>query len=208
MPRRRSYGFSFSWKRALGISAAKSRISRATGIPLTRQGRQRKLGRMAGCGCLLPTFSLTMSLLLIVLSLALVGCSAPAPKAPPANDIQSVANTPVDDQRDVGGSPEVTITLPPSETPTSTASPTATSTETPQITATDLPTVTPRPTATPDPTDTPTIEPTVIPAAASTTAPTAAPKCCRICKSGKACGDSCISKDSTCHKAPGCACNG
>lgn len=34
----------FSWKRFLGISAAKSRISRQTGIPLTRSGRQRKLG--------------------------------------------------------------------------------------------------------------------------------------------------------------------
>ncbi|MEI6512994.1 MAG: hypothetical protein WCO51_06930 [bacterium] len=39
----------FSWKRLLGISAAKSRISRAIGIPLTRSGRQRKLGRAMGC---------------------------------------------------------------------------------------------------------------------------------------------------------------
>lgn len=43
------FGFSFSWKRAVGISAAKARVSRATGIPLTRAGRQRKVGRMAGC---------------------------------------------------------------------------------------------------------------------------------------------------------------
>ncbi|GIW17881.1 MAG: hypothetical protein KatS3mg064_1038 [Tepidiforma sp.] len=50
MPRRRrTYGFSFSWKRAVGISAAKGRIARKTGIPLTRQGRQRKVGRAAGC---------------------------------------------------------------------------------------------------------------------------------------------------------------
>jgi hypothetical protein len=34
----------FSWKRLLGISAAKSRVSRAIGIPLTASGRQRKLG--------------------------------------------------------------------------------------------------------------------------------------------------------------------
>lgn len=34
----------FSWNRFLGISAFKSRISRQTGIPLTRSGRQRKLG--------------------------------------------------------------------------------------------------------------------------------------------------------------------
>jgi hypothetical protein len=45
----KKYGFSFSWKRALGISAAKSRLSRQIGIPLTRSGRQRKLGRMLGC---------------------------------------------------------------------------------------------------------------------------------------------------------------
>ncbi len=34
----------FSWKRFLGISAYKARISRRIGIPLTRSGRQRKLG--------------------------------------------------------------------------------------------------------------------------------------------------------------------
>lgn len=45
----RKYGFSFSGKRALGISAAKCRVSRKIGIPLTRSGRQRKLGRAAGC---------------------------------------------------------------------------------------------------------------------------------------------------------------
>lgn len=33
-------------------------------------------------------------------------------------------------------------------------------------------------------------------------------KCCKICKKGKACGDSCIAKSKTCTKAPGCACNG
>ncbi|MDZ7620504.1 MAG: hypothetical protein U1E05_26170 [Patescibacteria group bacterium] len=45
----RKYGFSFSWKRAIGISAAKGRISRKIGVPLTRSGRQRKAGRMLGC---------------------------------------------------------------------------------------------------------------------------------------------------------------
>lgn len=44
----------FSWKRALGISAAKSRVSRRIGIPLTKSGRQRKIGRaITGGGCLL-----------------------------------------------------------------------------------------------------------------------------------------------------------
>src|SRR5260370_33059229 len=44
----RKFGFSFSWKRALGISAAKGKISRLIGIPLTKSGRQRKAGRLLG----------------------------------------------------------------------------------------------------------------------------------------------------------------
>ncbi len=36
----------FSWKRLIGLSAAKARISRKIGIPLTRSGRQRKLGAL------------------------------------------------------------------------------------------------------------------------------------------------------------------
>lgn len=31
--------------------------------------------------------------------------------------------------------------------------------------------------------------------------------CCKICTTGKACGNSCISRSYTCHKGPGCACN-
>lgn len=31
--------------------------------------------------------------------------------------------------------------------------------------------------------------------------------CCKVCSTGKACGDSCISRSYTCHKAPGCACD-
>jgi hypothetical protein len=42
----RKFGLSFSWKRALGISAAKGKLSKAIGIPLTRGGRERKLGRL------------------------------------------------------------------------------------------------------------------------------------------------------------------
>jgi hypothetical protein len=34
----------FSWRRFLGISRMKSQISRSIGVPLTRSGRQRKLG--------------------------------------------------------------------------------------------------------------------------------------------------------------------
>ena len=51
--KQKTYGFSFSWKRASGLSAAKSRASRQLGIPLTRSGRQRKMGRMIGRSVLL-----------------------------------------------------------------------------------------------------------------------------------------------------------
>ena len=44
--RRRTYGLSFSWRRLVGVSAAKGRIARFTRIPLTKQGFQRKVGRM------------------------------------------------------------------------------------------------------------------------------------------------------------------
>ena len=42
-------GLSFSWKRALGISTMKGKLSRKIGIPLTESGRQRKVGRLLGC---------------------------------------------------------------------------------------------------------------------------------------------------------------
>ena len=37
-------GVSFSWRRALGITKAKQKIARKTGIPTTRQGLERKIG--------------------------------------------------------------------------------------------------------------------------------------------------------------------
>lgn len=67
MPRK--FGFSFSWKRALGISALKGKISRRIGIPLTRSGRQRKVGQMIGC--LFP--------LMALLSLTLASCTSMGP---------------------------------------------------------------------------------------------------------------------------------
>lgn len=42
----KKFGVSFSWKRALGISGVKGKIARKIGIPLTRSGLERKLGRM------------------------------------------------------------------------------------------------------------------------------------------------------------------
>ena len=39
-------GLSFSWKRALGISQAKQKIARDTGIPTSKAGVERKIGRL------------------------------------------------------------------------------------------------------------------------------------------------------------------
>lgn len=54
MPRRRGSntgipGLSFSWRRALGVSQEQARLSRQLGVPLSRSGRQRKVGRAMGC---------------------------------------------------------------------------------------------------------------------------------------------------------------
>ena len=37
-------GVTFSLKRAVGVTKVKQKIARATGIPLTRQGLERKIG--------------------------------------------------------------------------------------------------------------------------------------------------------------------
>lgn len=36
----------------------------------------------------------------------------------------------------------------------------------------------------------------------------AAQECCKVCKKGKACGNSCIAADKRCSQPKGCACNG
>jgi beta-lactamase superfamily II metal-dependent hydrolase len=52
------------------------------------------------------------------------------------------------------------------------------------------------------------------PPAASRAPAAAAPRdsapaaCCRVCRTGKACGNSCIARSRTCHQPPGCACDG
>lgn len=32
--------------------------------------------------------------------------------------------------------------------------------------------------------------------------------CCKVCRQGKACGDTCIAKNEQCTKGAGCACDG
>ena len=47
-------GLSFSWKRATGVTKAKRKIAKFTGIPTTKQGRRNKAVRiMSGGGCLI-----------------------------------------------------------------------------------------------------------------------------------------------------------
>jgi len=38
-------GLSFSLKRALGVTAVKQKIAHKTGIPMTKQGLERKVGK-------------------------------------------------------------------------------------------------------------------------------------------------------------------
>lgn len=69
----------FSWRRLTGISAAKSRISRTIGVPLSRSGRNQKVGRIVtGGGCLLP-------LVLALVCALSVGCSGSNAREPSAD---------------------------------------------------------------------------------------------------------------------------
>lgn len=69
------------------------------------------------------------------------------------------------------------------------------------------PTTAPATQETPSETKTP-VQPTtqtIVPSEPVTQSKTS---CCMVCKKGKACGDSCISRSKICHKGVGCACNG
>lgn len=60
--------FGFSWKRAVGITKAKQKISRSTGIPLSKSGRQRKVGKIVtGGGCTLPALLLLLLPVLLIM---------------------------------------------------------------------------------------------------------------------------------------------
>ena len=60
----------FSWKRALGVTKAKQRISRTTGIPLTKSGRQRKIGKLVtGGGCIMYVLGAIAIVFITVISL-------------------------------------------------------------------------------------------------------------------------------------------
>jgi len=60
-------------------------------------------------------------------------------------------------------------------------------------------------TSTPSTRSAPTATPRTRPARA---APKTGRDCCKVCRGSKACGNSCISRQYTCRKPPGCACQG
>ena len=41
-------GLSFSWKRATGFTKAKRKVSKATGVPTSKQGRRNKIAKWLG----------------------------------------------------------------------------------------------------------------------------------------------------------------
>lgn len=80
-------------------------------------------------------------------------------------------------------------------------------TATPTVALAPLPTTevdTPTPTNTP----TPTVEPAPVPIEpAAIATPMSSQACCKVCRKGRACGDSCINVGKECTEPPGCACN-
>lgn len=61
-------GVSFSAKRAIGITGAKQKIARKTGVPTTRSGRQRKMGAAMG-GCVMyviAAFALAITAVIVI----------------------------------------------------------------------------------------------------------------------------------------------
>lgn len=65
MGRKKIPGLSFSWKRATGVTKAKRRIAKATGIPTSRSGRQRKFGKALG-SCLLPIIGVLLFMIPVI----------------------------------------------------------------------------------------------------------------------------------------------
>lgn len=57
----------FSWKKLSGISGVKSNISRKIGVPLTKSGRNQKVGRIVSKGCLGILVAMTIPILILVI---------------------------------------------------------------------------------------------------------------------------------------------
>ena len=61
----------YSWKRATGVSKAKGNLSRTTGIPTTKSGRQRKAGAAMSTGCLIPILAVLVIIVLTLTSISM-----------------------------------------------------------------------------------------------------------------------------------------
>lgn len=57
----------FSWKKLSGYSAVKSKLSRKIGIPLTKSGRNQKVGKIITEGCLGIFIALSLPVIIILL---------------------------------------------------------------------------------------------------------------------------------------------
>jgi hypothetical protein len=80
----RKFGFSWSWKRASGLSSAKSRLSRRIGIPLSRFSRQRAVDRGLGCCAPLAGMIAIGAAISIAVFVSITGCRRePATPATP-----------------------------------------------------------------------------------------------------------------------------
>lgn len=158
--------------------------------------------------------------LILVLAL-IVGCSGPTviaptreptkPAVPMIIDTETSTPSPTATYTPIADTPTLRALL--TNTPTLTNTATATQKPTATQLVTKVPTRTLGPTRTPAPTHTPIptifLPPTDTPVPV-VVQPTNPPVqvCCKVCIAGKACGDSCIAKNKTCHQPPGCACNG
>lgn len=80
-------GLSFSWKRAVGLSGAKGKLSRQLGVPLTRSGRRRKAGAMMGCA--ISAWALALAVMV-----ALIVACASAPAAPTTSSPPTASSVP------------------------------------------------------------------------------------------------------------------
>lgn len=64
-------GFSFSLSRATGLTTAKRKFAKGTEVPLSRPGRQRKMGAAVGCAVALVPIVGLIGLTLKLIEVAL-----------------------------------------------------------------------------------------------------------------------------------------
>ncbi len=57
----------FSWKKLSGYSAAKSKVSRKIGVPLTKSGRNQKVGKIVTKGCLGIFIAMTLPIFFLLI---------------------------------------------------------------------------------------------------------------------------------------------